>query len=205
MDELWERVRSGKHTAVLGLLPADPPPTWRVVRVRCDVPPSTLGLLHEARNKVEHLLGSHPPLLDQARDRMVSGLRRRLLGDLPALADENALVEAWNRLASSSDRPAALIFEAVDAADEATLATLRRILGRPGWLKLPLVLAFRTTAPEGTAAALVSTLRLHAGAASVLQAQIEGDAPRGTARRATPWTSARCPTTCCACCARAPS
>ncbi len=173
MDDLWQRVRDGKHTAVLGSSPEDPPPASgiRVIRVRCDVPPSTLGPLHEARHKVEHLLGTHSPLLDQARDRMVSGLRRRLLGDVPALESESALVEVWNRLAASSDRPAALVFEAVDAADEATLATLRRILGRPGWLKLPLVLAFRAVQPEGGAAGLLGALRLTSGDDCVLRAR----------------------------------
>jgi tetratricopeptide (TPR) repeat protein len=135
----------------------------RVVRVRCDVPPTTLGPLVEARRKVEHLLGSSPPLFDQARDRMVQGLRRRLLGEVPALEVESGIVEVLNRLAQSSDRPAALLFEAVDAADEATLGMLRRILGRPGWLKLPVVLAFRTTEPSGPAAALLETLRSAGG------------------------------------------
>ena len=90
------------------------------MRVRCDVPPTTLGPLDEARRKIEHLLGRSPPLLEQARDRVVSGLRRRLLGDVPGLVPEGVLVESWNRLARSSDRPAALIFEAIDAADEAS-------------------------------------------------------------------------------------
>ncbi|MFT3776646.1 MAG: hypothetical protein QM820_65750 [Minicystis sp.] len=133
------------------------------------MPPTTLGPLHEARRKVELLLGSAPPLLDQARDRMVQGLRRRLLGDVPAPEIESAIVEVLNRLSQSSERPAALLFEAVDAADEATLAMLRRILGRAGWLKLPVVLAFRNAEPGGGAAALLDTLRGTAGAECVLR------------------------------------
>lgn len=172
MDQLWERVRAGRHTAVLGVSPGEPPSSSgvRVVRVRCDVPPTTLGPLHEARRKVEHLLGSGTPLFDQARDRMMQGLRRRLLGDVPALESEAAVVEVLNRLAASSDRPAALLFEAVDAADDATLAMLRRILGRPGWLKLPVVLVFRSPEPSGSAAAVLATLRAAAGDACVLRA-----------------------------------
>lgn len=147
MEELWERVRAGRHTIVLGDVPAEPAPSVRVVRVRCDVPSATLGPLHEAQRKVEALLGGGAPLFVDARARMMKGLRRRLLGDLPALEMEGALVELLNRLARSSDRPAALWLTAVDAADEATLSMLRRILGRPGWLKLPLVLVFRSAAP----------------------------------------------------------
>ena len=171
MDELWERVRAGRHTAVLGLPPGEPAasPELCLVRVRCDVPHGTLGPLHEAQRKVEHLLGSAEPLLEQARHHVVEGLRRRLLGDPPAQALEGALVEVYNRLAQLSDRPAALVFEAVEAADEATLATLRRILTRPGWLKLPLVITFRTTEPTGAAAMLLATLRAAAGPEGVLR------------------------------------
>jgi len=183
VDELWERVRAGRHTAVLGVSPGEPPPSSgvRCVRVRCDVPATTLGPLGEARRKVELLLGGSTPLFDQARDRMVQGLRRRLLGDVPAPEIEIAVVGALNRLASSSDRPAALLFEAVDAADEATLATLRRILARSGWLKLPVVLVFRTAEPTGAAAALLATLRVAAGADCVLRATSLRSAPSRSA------------------------
>ena len=186
MDELWDRVRAGRHTVVLGASPGEPPPSAgvRLVRVRCDGPPTTLGPLGEARHKVEHLLGSPAPLLGEARDRVVKGLRRRLLGDVPPFEIEAGLVEIGNRLARSSDRPAALIFEAVDAADEATLTMLRRIMARSGWLKLSVVLAFRTTTPTGPAAALLETVRAVAGAESVLH--IEGphalSAPAAPAR-----------------------
>ncbi len=219
MDEVWERARNGQHTALLGLSPGDPPASFGVhaVRVRCDVPPSTLGPLHEARHKVESVLGSHPPLLDQARDRMVLGLRRRLLGEEPARDAEGALVEAWNRLAASPERPAALLFEALDAADDATLLTLRRIVARPGWLRLPLVLAFRSAAPTGAAKGLLDALRLQAGAAGVLprrapprRRRCRGGArrPRRTRRRSPPrrgQASVLSPTRWCGCCAPAPS
>jgi tetratricopeptide (TPR) repeat protein len=156
----------------------------RIVRVRCDGPPTTLGPLHEARRKIEHLLGSGTPLFEQARDRMVQGLRRRLLGDVPALEVERGMVEVLNRLAHSSDRPAALLLEGVEHADDATLAMLRRILGRPGWLKLPVVLAFRTSEPTGAAAALLSTLRASLGEGCVLRADGAPPAPEPAASAA---------------------
>jgi tetratricopeptide (TPR) repeat protein len=179
MDELWERVRAGKHTALVGLAPGEPPPGLgaRLLWVRCDLPPTTLGPLHEARRTIDHLLGRKAPLFDQARDRMVSSLRRRLLGDVPALAAEAALVETYNRLAECSDRPAALVFEGIDAADEATLGMLRRILGRPGWLKLPLVLVFRSTHVEGGAAALLGAMRANFGEDSVIRARVRIEEP----------------------------
>ncbi|APR75301.1 Putative LuxR-family transcriptional regulator [Minicystis rosea] len=186
MDELWKRVRAGRHTAVLGASPGEPPAASgvRVVRVRCDVPPTTLGPLHEARRKVEHLLGGSAPLFEEARDRMVQGLRRRLLGDVPALDIESSVVEALNRLAGASDRPSAVLFDAVDAADDATLSMLRRIVGRPGWLKLPVVLAFRTTDPTGAAAALLATLESAAGSGSVMRVEDAAHATAGPASTA---------------------
>ena len=108
----------------------------------------------------------------EVRDRMVSGLRRRLLGDVPSFKAEGALVAAYNRLAKASDRPAALVFEAVDAADEATLTALRRILGRPGWLKLPLVLGFREPDPSklsGAAVSLLEVVRATCGDEAILR------------------------------------
>lgn len=173
MDELWERVRAGRHTAVLGISPGEPPPSAgvRLVRVRCDVLRAPLGPLTEAQRKIEHLLGSDTPLLDQARDRMVQGLRRRLLGEIPAREAEGTVVEGLNRLARSTDRPAALLLEAVEVADEATLAMLRRLVGRPGWLKLPLVLSFRTSEPRGPALALAEMVLRTCGEGAVIRAE----------------------------------
>jgi tetratricopeptide (TPR) repeat protein len=175
MDELWQRVRSGRHTAALGFPPGEPPASLGlgIVRVRCDVPPSTLGPLHDARRKVEQLLGSSTPLFDHARERMVSGLRRRLLGDVPAPATDGLLVETWNRLAEAGGRPAALVFEAIDAADDASLQTLRRILARPGWLRLPLVLGFRDPLPSGAAGALLDALLALEGPEGAIRAAAE--------------------------------
>jgi tetratricopeptide (TPR) repeat protein len=183
MESLWERVRAGKHTVLLGLgsLPSGEPSPARgvyVVRIRCDAPPTTLGPLEESRRKIELMLGSYAPLFEEARDRVIAGLRRRILGDDRTLEADERLVDAWNRLALSSDRPAALVFEAIDAADDATLAALARIVARPGHVKLPLVLAFRSPMPEGAAGALLAAL-LHALGpdCAVRTTPTEGDAP----------------------------
>ena len=59
VEELWQRVSRGRHTALLGRLPPEPPPglSLRVVRVSCDVPHTALGPLLEASRKVEAILG----------------------------------------------------------------------------------------------------------------------------------------------------
>jgi hypothetical protein len=50
------------------------------------------------------------------------------------------------------------MFEAVDAADVALLESLGRILRRPGWLRLPLLLTMRS-APQGPVAELNNLLQ----------------------------------------------
>ena len=161
MDQIWQRLLKGQPTALVGLSPGEPPASLNLslLRASCDGPPTTLGPLLAARHKAEFILDLHTPLLDQARHRLVLGLRRRFLGDLPAPVEERSLVEVWNRLAQQAPRPIVLVFDAVDAADEPTLDVLRRIVSRPGWLKLPLLLVFRKADPSGAAGALLDALR----------------------------------------------
>lgn len=179
MEELWQRVSRGRHAAVLGTPIGEPPASLglRIMRVSCDVPPTTLGPLLEARRKAEQILGGPAPLLDQARDRVVSGLRRRLLGDIQEVGSDSAVVETLNRLVRQSERRFVLVFEVVDAADEATLGALRHIVTRPGWLELPVVLSFRSAEPSGAAAALLDALRAAEGPGAVLGSG--GEALRG--------------------------
>ena len=191
MDKLWERVISGRHTAVVGPLPPPPEsPALCLVRVDCDVPQQALGPVLEARHKAEALLGATAPLADvlarQAAERVLGGLRRRLLGELAEPGAAAAAVEAWNRLGRQSERPCALIFEDVDRADEATLALLREVLRRPGWLTVPLVLT-RRGRTAGAAAALLDALRAAEGDAALLD-RTDGPAPADEADRPAPAT-----------------
>ena len=172
LHRVWQRVQAGAPTAVFGRLP-EPPPELHLLRVSCDVAPAELRPLIEARRRAEAILDEAQPLLDQARERVVSGLRRRLLGEASERTTEAVLVEVWNNLAKQTGHPWALVFEAVEAADAATLATLGQIVRRPGWLQLPLVLVFRGE-PEGPAAELLATLRAHAGPDAVLHGDEAG-------------------------------
>ena len=172
--DVWERARRGKHTVVLGLALAPPPQDLRVVRVSCDVPPTTLGALADARDRIERILGTSAPLVEAARARVLTGLRRHLLGDLPSVTSESSLVEVCNRLAALG--PATLVLEAAHAADPASLDMLRHILGRPGWLRLPVVLAMRAEPLPAAAAALVEAVRSSAGEGAVMAAPAEPEA-----------------------------
>ncbi|WP_437680586.1 hypothetical protein [Sorangium sp. So ce131] len=171
MEQLWQRVSEGRHTALLDIVPGEPPSQLglRVLRVRCDVPEATMGPLHEAQAKIERLVGGAPPLLDQARSRVVSGLRRRLLGDVNELIADADFVEAVNRLARHTDRKWAIVFDAVESADHATLDVLRRVLSRPEALRVTLVLAFRLHAPTGPAGELLAAVRAAGGPDAVVR------------------------------------
>ncbi len=196
-QEPWERALRGLHTVVLGLPLTEAPQDLRVVRVSCDVPPSTLGPLLEARSRIERVLGTGAPLVEVARARVLTGLRRHLLGDLPSVASEGTLVDVWNRFASLG--PSVLVLDAADAADAASLDMLRHILGRPGWMRLPLVLVMRGEALPLAAAQLVDAVRAASGEEAILRASI-GEAmtehPKSGAlesQRAVPFSPSRGP------------
>ncbi len=159
--DVWDRARRGRHTVVVGIALPEPPQDMRVVRVSCDVPLTTLGPLLEARDRVERILGTSAPLVEMARARVMTGLRRHLLGDLTSVASDGTLVDVFNRFAALG--PAVLVLDAAEAADPASLDMLRHILGRPGWLRLPLVITMRAEPREASAAALVDAVRAASG------------------------------------------
>lgn len=165
--DVWERARRGRHTVVLGQpLPAAPQ-DLRVLRVSCDVPLTTLGPLLEARDRVERILGTTAPFVEMARAKVLTGLRRHLLGDLTSVAEGGSLVDVFNRFAALG--PCALVLDAAESADAASLDMLRHILSRPGWLRLPLLITMRTEPREGSAAALVEAIRAAYGEEGVLR------------------------------------
>ncbi|WP_437535395.1 hypothetical protein WME79_14285 [Sorangium sp. So ce726] len=171
MEQLWQRISEGRHTALLNIVPGDPPARLglRIVRVRCDVPEMTLGPLRDARTQIERLAGGAQPALDQARSRSAAGLRRRLLGDVHELMVDAEFIETANRLAQQADRAWAIVFDAVEHADPATLDVLRRVVSRPDALRVALVLSFRLHAPTGPAGGLVDAVRAACGADALLR------------------------------------
>lgn len=160
LEKVWERIRNGRHTAVLGSLPAELPSAagFYAVRVSCDGPQRALGPLLDARHNVEQLLGGPVPILDQAAERVWAGLRRRLLGEIPEAIPGAAIVETLNRLRRQKEERWALVFDSVDAADEDSLRLLREMVTRPSWLQVPLLLSFDSMEPEGASASLLAAL-----------------------------------------------
>jgi tetratricopeptide (TPR) repeat protein len=174
-DVVWERSRAGRHTVVVGPDTLPPAPSdLQVLHVRCDAPGTNRGVLDAAHRQVAHLLGEELRVPEPGQVPFEQGLRQRFLGDMPGPSLDALLVEACNRLANRTEVRTVLAFEAIDAADEATVATLAQILQRPGWLRLPLLLTVRNT-PQGQVAELVYLLCHEDGEAAVIE--IEGEAP----------------------------
>lgn len=181
MDELWRRARAGHHCAIVGRSPV---PVTRaaagmlLVRVTCEGPASTRGPLDEARTKILALLGE-PESNDasqRARSTYTSSPRDRLLGRIDSPTFEDSLVRACNRLAERSDRPSALVIDGVDAADDATLRSLTRLLRPAGRLRLPLVIGFRAR-PRGAAVDVLDAIRASTGEGGIVAISEDAVAP----------------------------
>lgn len=175
MDRVWKRAAQGRHTALVGGLPPEPPSDSGiyVLRIPCDGPERPLGPILEARARAERILGERTPLLDLAADRVRSGLRRRLLGDETEADAPGAVVSLLNKLARDSERKVVLVFDAVELADASTVELLREIVARKGWLTLPLVLGIRTPKPTGRAAELLRVLAQSDGPEAIVHLDSE--------------------------------
>lgn len=183
LEKIWERIRVGRHTAVIGSLPAELPQGcgFYAVRISCSGPQRALGPMLDARQRVEELLGGPQPLLDQAAARVWTGLRRRLLGEVPEVIPGGAIVESLNRLHRQAEGRWALCLDTVEAADEDTLHLLRELLTRPQWLQVPLLLTFQSSHPQGTAAAVVAALLAMEGSEGLIH--LDGEASTEIPRR----------------------
>ena len=157
-EAVWERSRAGRHTVVVGPYTLPPAPhDLQVLRVRCHACGTSGGALDAARRAVADRLGEELHAPEPRGATFEQGLRQRFLGDMPAPSLDALLVEACNRLATQTAGRVVLAFEAIDAADEATVATLAQILQRPGWLRVPLLFTVRGI-PQGQVAELVYLL-----------------------------------------------
>ncbi|HEY0134732.1 MAG TPA: hypothetical protein VGB85_11645, partial [Nannocystis sp.] len=172
---LWQRVREGQPTALIGRLP-DSPQDLHLLRVSCEVAPAALRPLLEARRLTEAVLG------DVRRPEKAKSVRRRtLFGDTPERATEAVVVELWNQLAKQKGVRWVVVFDAVEQADEATLAALAQVVRRPGWMLLPLVLVFHGE-PTGPAAELLAAVRTRGE-----DAVLSGEAPPRDAGATIEW------------------
>jgi tetratricopeptide (TPR) repeat protein len=173
-NAVWERVRSGEPAMVIGPhLPPSVPSGVQVLRVSCEAAGGSGGPLAAVRRQIAQVLGDEPQPSGPTPGQLEAGLRRRLLGDLPGPALEAQFVEACNRLADQSHARVVLVFEAIEAADAATIESLSQILRRRGWLRLPLLLIVHGR-PRGPITMLIEVMRQAYGEAAVIDGGGEG-------------------------------
>jgi tetratricopeptide (TPR) repeat protein len=135
-NEVWERVRDGRHTLVMGAFTTPTSASdLKLFRADCSPPWTTKGPLLEICQELEQLLGeqSDSAQVYPADD---AGLWQRR----PLSKVETVFVEDCNRVFQWGGGHCAVVLEAVDLADEVTLQSLAEILGVRGWLRLPLIL-----------------------------------------------------------------
>lgn len=168
MDGVWQRIVDGKPSVVLGVLPNPPEhvPAFELLRIDARHSERALGVLAEARERIEQLL-AESEVHEPAAQRVWSGLRRRLLGELPERDPAQAFVDAANRLRKEAPRLVAICVVGVEFADAASLELLQRILARPGWLRLPLVLEWASGQRDGPARALADAVEASDGPEAV--------------------------------------
>lgn len=135
---VWDRVRAGHHTLVTGATTVPHEPSdLKILRIDCTAAQSGRGVLGEVLANLEALFGQPLPSGWMTPE---PGLSRQLLGQHIPQPLETIVTDACNRFAAWASGHAALVLEAVDSLDEATLDTLQLMLQRPNWLRLPMVL-----------------------------------------------------------------
>ncbi|MBI3207086.1 MAG: hypothetical protein HYZ29_36450 [Myxococcales bacterium] len=183
MDAVWQRVLDRLPSAVVGPMPDEPAhdPPFVVLRVDCKAHSTALGALSELRERACQLVeSSSPALIDQAAQRVWTGLRRRLLGDMPDRDTGALLVDTLNRVRTEDTRPIAVVLERAESLDAASAAVLLQILERPGWLQVPVVLHCTEAGVEGQCQRVVEGLRTHYGDTAVIagEAKSQGSLPQ---------------------------
>jgi tetratricopeptide (TPR) repeat protein len=165
---MFQHIVDGRHTALLGrALDLDDSYLVRLVRVRCDRGDYALAPLLEAKTRIERLLGlaAIPDTDDHS-----PAARFRPLGE--GRESWNArLVALFNQFRDTSEQPAALLLESVQDADPDTLRLLEHMVKSPSWMRLPLVLEFRSPPIEEAAKSLLEAVERFGGSDCVFRSE----------------------------------
>lgn len=187
VTRVWRRLAAGLHTAAIGeaapLCVSGADSMVRLVVQDCGVHPQPLGAMSEAQRRIGELVGELRgelrvgggsgfgllPGLDVAADRVLSGLRRRLIGDQTE-SPLHRFVHVLETLGQSSvqtNRRWAVAFIRVERADADTLHLLTLLVARRS--AVPLLLVFSTEPKSGPAHELLVALRRSGGEEAVIQ------------------------------------
>lgn len=159
-EEAMERAAQGRHTVWLGSWAGASAPGWDVLIIHCDGPTTTFGPLGRAREEIEARTGARR---DAQTSQALGRLRRRLLEQLPVATQKQRLLQALEAWDQSTGGRALLVFDALEAADDATLEGLRDLADAS---PVPWVLSWRRRPePETSGDALFDALGPALGAA----------------------------------------
>lgn len=192
---VWRRLEAGQHTAVIGeaapLCAMGADSTVRLVVQDCGVHPQPLGAMSEAQRRLGALVGELRgelripggaglgllPGLDVAADRVLSGLRRRLIGEQtePLLSRFVQTLDLLGQSSVQMSRRWVVAFTRVERADADTLHLLTLLAARR--LAVPLLLVFSTDPKSGPAHELLIALRRSGGEEAVIQLTKEQRSP----------------------------
>ncbi|MFT5435304.1 MAG: tetratricopeptide (TPR) repeat protein [Myxococcota bacterium] len=176
LKSLWERVRKGKSTAVVG--PRVPTPGAEegliLIRVACDRPYGPYGPVLDALHRT-----ADPQDASSNREAQShGGLRNQLLGAGEAPSDLcDTLITSVNRIHETASRPVGLLFEAVDRADAGTLAVLGSMVDPERGLKAALIAQMTSLPTTGPVAALVAAIKSAGTARSLMKPKKKVVAP----------------------------
>jgi tetratricopeptide (TPR) repeat protein len=182
-ERVWQRLRSGLHTVVLSdagslsLIQCESSAV-RLIVIDCGMHPQPLGALAEAQRRLAELLGtsssqsalSFVPGFDEAADRVLSGLRRRLIGELVEQTPLFQVSQALEKLSQKSIQTGqrwALAFTRVERADADSLHLLSLLFARA--MPVPLLLCFSSEPSPGAAQELLATARRSGGEECVIR------------------------------------
>ncbi len=162
MHRVWKRISEGRDVAVVGGEPPAPPPDYdrAVIRVVCSPGGLPLGPWREAQLIAERIGGSG---LAGAGERLREGLRRRLLPEGSDGGGSDALIGALSQV-----HRGVLVMTGLEVAPPATLQLLAEVVRRPGWLGIPILMAFNRE-PDGDAARVLVELARRDGAEAVVR------------------------------------
>lgn len=152
----------------------------RLVVIDCGLYPQPLGALYEALRRVSELLGTGRSGSQVAADRVLAGLRRRLIGDVGEPPPHLALLLALEKLgpkAGVSGVRWALAFARAERADADTLHELTQLVARR--LSVPLLLLFGSSPTAGPGFDLLAALRACGGDDAVIECVQAGHGESG--------------------------
>lgn len=170
IERVFERIEQGKGTVILASMAPEELLSrggLTIIRVQCDDPHKTWGPLERLQFEAASLVGHALPREHVALGELVR-IRRFILGDEPPEQSvSEVLIESLERLAIAADKRVAVVIDAIDRADPATIAALKELMTSRA-LRVPVIVS--ALSETETISELVTLLRGQWGEEAILTA-----------------------------------